>query len=210
MNGKTLELSENGILYRQFRTPSGLLGGIAGWFMGWQNRSMNYFALQCLRPGRDDAILEIGFGPGEAIYRLAKKKPVKRIAGVDPSEIMLEQARRRNESFIQNGRVGLLRGNVINLPFESGRFSKVFSVSTFHDWEDCALGLEEVRRVLCDSGLLLICLRCMPRHRFPWSAPGLSETDLQEDQKIIVKQGFHEVRQIADHRGRLVCLIANR
>jgi ubiquinone/menaquinone biosynthesis C-methylase UbiE len=208
MHAKILERSdENGVLYDQFRSPSGSLGRIAGWFMAWQNRSMNRFALQCLDAGHSDAILEIGFGPGEAIYRLAKNTQAKWIAGVDPSEIMLKQASRRNESFIQNGRVTLIQGSVVNLPFKSGRFSNVFSVSTFHDWEDRALGLAEIRRVLKDSGLLVLCLRRMPRHRFPWSAPGLSETNLMEDQRLIAKQGFREV-QIADHWRRIVCLTA--
>jgi len=103
-----------------------------------------------------------------------------------------------------------MQGSVVDLPFESGRFSKVFSVSTFHDWEDRTVGLAEVRRVLCDGGLLVICLRRMPRRRFPWSAPGLSETKLVEDQRLIAEHGFREVRQIADRRGRSVCLTAKR
>jgi ubiquinone/menaquinone biosynthesis C-methylase UbiE len=209
MHTKVLGLSgENDVLYQQFRLPSGMVGRVAGWFMAWQNRSMNRFALCCLDVRRDDAILEIGFGPGEAIYRLAKNTPATRIVGIDPSEVMLEQARRRNESFIQRGRVSLVQGNVVNLPFESGRFSRVFSVSTFHDWEDRARGLAEIRRVLGGSGFLVLCLRRMPRHWIPWSAPGLSEKDLTEDRSFIAKQGFREVQQIADHLGRSVCLIA--
>jgi ubiquinone/menaquinone biosynthesis C-methylase UbiE len=178
--------------------------------MAWQNRALNRFAVRCLNVGRSDVVLEIGFGPGEAIHRLATRTSAKWIAGVDPSEIMLNRACQRNESFIHNGRVRLSQGSVEALPFGSGYFTHVFSVSTFQDWDNQSAALAEVRRVLAEHGVFAVCLRRMPRLRFPWSAPGSSEIELFQDQQLIAKHGFRDVRQIRNRFRRFVCLIARR
>ena len=46
-----------------------------------------------------DTVLEIGCGPGYAIELLTRKRRARFVVGVDPSSVMLEQARKWQELF---------------------------------------------------------------------------------------------------------------
>ena len=148
--------------------------------MLWQNRALNRIAVSNLEVGHDDTVLEIGFGSGAAIKLLTQYSDARHICGIDPSDVMMEEATARNEDAIAVGRVHLLRGTVLKLPFRNKEFSRVFAVSTFHDWKDRATGLREIRKVLRDNGRLLLCLRPASRVRLPWSLPGLTEANWQK------------------------------
>jgi hypothetical protein len=55
----------------QFGNPHGLGGRIAGWIMATRpsNKERSAWAIDLLDPQPDDAVLEIGYGPGVAIER---------------------------------------------------------------------------------------------------------------------------------------------
>jgi ubiquinone/menaquinone biosynthesis C-methylase UbiE len=61
---------------------------------------------------------------------------------------MVEQARSRNATAIQSGRVDLRRGSVESLPFHDDSFDKVLAINSMQVWPDPAVGLREVRRVM--------------------------------------------------------------
>lgn len=147
----------------RFRQPQGAIGRWAGRLMAIANNGMNTFTagLMDVQPG--DRILEIGFGPGRLIERLAAEAKAGVIAGVDPSEIMLEQATRRNQESIAEGRVQLREGTVSALPFGDGSFDKVCSVDTLYYWPDPARDLGEVYRVLTPGGRCYITVRVSHR-----------------------------------------------
>src|SRR5262249_23345733 len=167
----------------------------------------NRIAVSNLEVGPEDTVLEIGFGSGAAIQLLREHSDARRICGIDPSDIMAEEATARNEAAIAAGRVQLLKGTVLKLPFRNEEFSRVFAVSTFHDWKDRAAGLREIRRVLRDDGYLLLCLRWAPHICLPWSLPGITESELAEDRRLITACGFRNVHTLGLHR-KVCCLIA--
>ena len=70
-----------------------------------------------VQPG--DRVLEIGFGPGVGVQLLAVSASSGWIAGIDPSQEMVEQATARDAADIGAGRVELRRGSVERLPFEN-------------------------------------------------------------------------------------------
>jgi len=197
--------------HSQFRLPRGLIGRIAGWIMALQNRAMNRITVEQLKIAPDDNVLEIGFGPGEAIKYLARKSQARTIIGVDPSPAMLKQGMSANKQSVDAGRVMLIQGTVGALPFAADRFSKVFAVSTFHDWESRSSGLREVRRVLKDDGKLVLCLRRARKHPLPWSSPGLTSSELSQDLGLIKSCGFKAVQLISRRRRRrIVCIVAKK
>jgi SAM-dependent methyltransferase len=179
---------------QQFTRPSGVSGRLAGWIMSWQNYRMNRLAVDYLNVGAGDRVLEIGFGSGEAIKLLVERTKAAWIAGIDPSTVMFDQAQAKNRAAIHSGRLCLKQGSVGALPFDDAQFSRVFAVSTFHDWRDVPEGLSEVRRVLCKHGLLLLSLRRAAQWRFPGTAPGLSERTLEADRQLLADQGFFNVQ----------------
>jgi len=201
---------QQALLQNQFRLPRGLLGRIVGWWMSRDNERMNRRAVELLDAGPADDVLEIGFGPGQAIEFLAQGTQARLIAGVDPSHVMVEQASERNRSFIAAGRVVLLAGAAGNLPFVGGRFSKVLVVANLQIWDSPAAGLAEVRRVLRPEGVLVAGLRRTPKRPGLFKSPGLKPDEIAALQTLIESQGFHNVRLVQRRRSRIVCLIASR
>lgn len=141
-----------------FGLPRGFLGELAGWIMGRVGVEHNAWAVAHLDVRPDDSVLEIGFGPGVSIKPLAELTTSGYVAGIDPSPVMLRQARRRNTGAIRSGRVELKQGGVSALPFGDQRFDKVLSVNNVMMWPDLQANLQEVYRVLKPGGLLVIAL----------------------------------------------------
>ena len=75
--------------------PRGLLGHVIGWILAAENRERIAWAVGQMGIEPTDHLLEIGYGPGLAIASAAIRVP----AGVDVSEVMLEQAAAELASF---------------------------------------------------------------------------------------------------------------
>jgi ubiquinone/menaquinone biosynthesis C-methylase UbiE len=140
----------------QFGKPTGSEGEQVGLIMAEANAAINSWAVSLLSIKVNEYVLEIGFGPGVAIQELAEHTPARLIAGVDHSEIMLTQASTRNARAIQDGRVELKLGSVSVLPYQDAYFDKVFTVNSFHFWNEPSTDLTEIRRTMKPNGLFAI------------------------------------------------------
>jgi ubiquinone/menaquinone biosynthesis C-methylase UbiE len=140
----------------QFGHPKGLLGQLVGAIMAYENRERNRWAVTLLGIEPNDHVLEIGFGPGLAIQEAARLASSGLVSGVDTSDVMLSQARRRNAAAVRAGRVDLRLGSAVALPFSDGTFDKVFVVNSLHHWPDPSAGLRELWRVLNPGGQVAI------------------------------------------------------
>jgi ubiquinone/menaquinone biosynthesis C-methylase UbiE len=179
--------------------------------MGRDNARLNRIAIELLDVGHGDRVLEIGFGTGEAIEYLVRYTAAQYIAGIDPSDVMVDNATGRNKEAIDAGRVLLLPGVVEDLPLPEARFSKVFAVCNFHMWQSRRKGLEQIRRVLVKEGLLAICLRkARARHRW-FARPGVTPEEIAGDLALLKAEGFRDVRTVERNVGQgVVCLLAQR
>jgi ubiquinone/menaquinone biosynthesis C-methylase UbiE len=144
------------ILLRAFGRPRGLLGRLGGMIMARTNADCGAWVADRLEVGPDDSVLEIGFGPGVVIQRLSTLVPAGRVAGIDPSQEMLGQARARNAAAIEDGRVELRLGSVERMPFDADSFDKVLAINSMQVWPDAVAGLREVRRVMKPSGRIAL------------------------------------------------------
>jgi len=104
----------------------------------------------------NDRVLEMGFGPGVVIQRLAKLAAAGHVAGIDLSREMVEQARARNATAVQDGRVELRHGSVEDLPFDDNSFDKALTINSMQLWPDVIAGLREVRRVMKAAGSIAV------------------------------------------------------
>jgi SAM-dependent methyltransferase len=198
-------------LGRQFGQPAGFAGALIGRLMAVKNARMSRLAVERLAIEPGDAVLEIGFGPGRALARAARRVTTGYVAGIDHSPLMVRQAARRNRRSMERGRVEIRLASVVALPFESGCFTKVFEVNTFHHWPDRAAGLREVRRVMAEGALLLLCLRMNPPVPRRFAAPGYSLSEVADIEALLHEVGFGEIRQERHRAGREVtCLFARR
>ena len=146
-------------LMSQAGKPAGLVGRIFGYMMAWHNRPDNAWTLELLEIAAQDSVLEVGFGPGQAIKSLADANPSVRVAGVDHSEAMLASATRKNRGAIATGRVNLIRGSVERLPFCDASFDRAFCINCIYFWKEPLQGLRELRRVLRPGGRIAVTVR---------------------------------------------------
>jgi len=141
---------------RQLRHPTGVAGHVAGRAMLLANRRANALAVEALEIGPYDDILELGFGPGQAIELMAALAPFATICGIDRSPVMFEQARTRNARAIRAGRVALRQGRFDDLPLPAASVDKVLAVNVVYFWTDPVRVMTEVARVIRPGGLVSI------------------------------------------------------
>ena len=144
------------MLLRAFGRPQGVIGRLGGMIMARTNRDCAAWVIGLLEIKPNDAVLEIGFGPGAGVALLVERTPVGHIAGVDPSPEMLRQATARNAAAIGNGRVKLRSGNADALPFADATFDKAFAINSMQVWPDAIAGLREMRRVVKSGGTVAL------------------------------------------------------
>ena len=140
----------------QLQHPSGLVGRLVGHTMGIVGEKANRLAVDALHIGVRDTILELGFGSGRAIELMASRATEGLVYGVDQSEIMFEQAKRRNRLASQAGRVLLYQAPFEPLPFPDQSIDKVLAVNVVYFWADPVAVISEIRRVLRPHGCVSI------------------------------------------------------
>jgi ubiquinone/menaquinone biosynthesis C-methylase UbiE len=173
----------------QFADPEGWAGRFVGVILALKNRERNAWTISMLDIQPNDQVLEIGFGPGQAIQEVAKLTPNGFVAGIDLSDVMVAQASKRNAASIRSGRVLLQQGAEAPLPFEDDRFNKVFAVNSMQFWSNLMDGLQEVRRVLKPGGRVVITIQPM------WAKTEEEVQSVAEKLVLQLKQvGFKQVR----------------
>jgi ubiquinone/menaquinone biosynthesis C-methylase UbiE len=144
--------------YAQFGRPTGLLGYAAGLLMAHRssNRKRNAWAVSLLGVRPDDRVLEVGCGPGLAIRELSRIARAGYVCGIDHSEVMLGQARRRNADGLRRGIVELRLGSVDELPAFDAPFDKILAVNTVLFWAQPDARLAQLRQRLRPGGLIAV------------------------------------------------------
>lgn len=148
--------------------PHGRTGRVFGWLMDVLNRGTHKFALRRLAVQRTDSILEIGFGTGQLAKMFARKARKGFVAGVDPSELMVDTARRRTRRYVRKEIVDLRLGDAARLPWPDKRFDKAAALHCFQFWSDPERGMSEVARVLRSGGIFLLVLRAHKARDHTW------------------------------------------
>jgi ubiquinone/menaquinone biosynthesis C-methylase UbiE len=127
--------------------------------MAHETRSQNLRVMDALGIDRSDQILDLGCGHGRSLTELAARAATGRVVGVDPSELMVKIAAKRNGALIEAARVDVVLATVDSLPFSDDAFDKVLCVHVFYFWEDIDVSLREIARVLTLGGRLGLLFR---------------------------------------------------
>lgn len=146
---------------RQPMHPHGLVGRLFGWSMDWLNRASADAAFDRLAVVPGERFLEIGFGTGLLLDRAAGARSGL-VAGVDPSELMVQTARRRLAKRHPDVAADLRVGTAAELAWPDSHFDKAAALHCFQFFADPLHDLTEIRRVLRAGATFVLVLR---RHR---------------------------------------------
>jgi len=194
----------------QLRKPSGLFGQlITVRLLNLANVPMNRLALEILQLQPDDHVLEVGFGGGDLIARMARIVTMGHITGIDFSIDALEACRKRFDTLIKVGTIELKCTSVDALPFSANTFTKACTVNTIYFWPDPVAALGQMHRVLKKNGTLLVCFS--PRavmEKQEIAQHGFRLFEPEEVKSLLSAAGFRNV-QIIFGQGRYgKCVVA--
>jgi ubiquinone/menaquinone biosynthesis C-methylase UbiE len=202
MRSIILPLIPKKFLAAQLRQPSGWFGKIVmGDLLNKGNDKINHLAVELLDIQPTDRVLDIGFGGGITIEDMVKLINTGKIYGVDFSQVMVAQAKRKFKDSIESGKVSIEFADVRQLPFDDNTFDKICTVNTIYFWEDPLASLREIKRVVKSSGRLVIGIRSadkmkdlpFTKHNFRLYAP-------EAVKDLLVGSGFSGI--LIEHRDK--------
>ena len=107
--------------------------------------------LEMLRKATPEKILDLGCGTGALLAQVMELNHVEAAYGLDLSVKMLAQAKHNIRG------ATLVQGDAEHLPFEDCIFDAVYCNDSFHHYPNPKAVLAEVRRVLKQGGLFILC-----------------------------------------------------
>ena len=140
-----------------FAKPRGLFGRVVGFILA--NRASNVrrgrWTVDLLALSRGDRVLEIGCGPGVALKAcLEILAESNEVVGVDHSDVMINQARRRNSQAVRTGKLKLITGTIDDLPAAERPFDRIFSINVIQFMADKEAFIASCMKRLAPSGVL--------------------------------------------------------
>ena len=120
-------------------------------------------------------ILDVGTGYGMNAEFLAHQLPkgAKKIWSIDPSEEVLENARKKVKESIPElaADIEFVTGSAEKISFEDGFFDAVVNVMVLHHIEHLEDSLREMARVTKSGGKLILIDYAPEAHKLDWSNP---------------------------------------
>jgi ubiquinone/menaquinone biosynthesis C-methylase UbiE len=198
---------------KQARKPSGLFGRmVMSVIFDRGNAFLNGFVYDLMSIQENDRIIEIGFGTGKLISKMAKRLKKGFIQGVDFSDTMVSIAQRRNKKSIANGKVKIVEGNFDEMVFEKDRFSKACSVNTLYFWPRPERTAKKIADILIPGGKLVLAfedIEQLEQRKLNQAVFHLYTTE--EVQQLLVDAGFSKnVSTVSRNRGKSTvhCVVA--
>jgi SAM-dependent methyltransferase len=108
------------------------------------------FALAAVAEG--ERVLDVGCGPGALTAELVERLGAAAVSAVDPSESFVTAAQERQPD------VDVRRASAEHLPFEGRTFDAALAQLVVHFMADPVVGLREMGRVTCRSGVVAACV----------------------------------------------------
>jgi len=103
-----------------------------------------------------ERVLDVATGTADVAIEFARRSTAGAIVGLDPSSRMLEIGRAKIARDPHAGRVELLEGDALALPFDDASFDVVTIAFGLRNLPDYRRGVGEMARVLRPGGCLLV------------------------------------------------------
>ena len=187
----------------QLRKPAGLFGRVVvARMLNRANGAMNALTLRLLELVPDDRVLEIGFGGGDLIARMAPVLTRGRIAGVDFSPDMTAFCAKRFRGLIESGRVELRCADASAMAHPDGAFTKACTVNTIYFWPDPVAALAEIRRTLAPGGRLVVSFNPpATAGKLPYTKHGFALYEPDRVRTLMREAGFRDLDVVGGSSG---------
>jgi ubiquinone/menaquinone biosynthesis C-methylase UbiE len=143
-------------LGKQLRKPSGYFGKLVSLLLQVRNKQFYLKIIQDLEIKNGDKIFEIGYVPGAGIKMIMEVTKDCLIQGIDFSELMYNQAVKRNIKFVNNDKVKLSFGDFLTSETEQEKYNKIFCVNVIYFWSDLNLVFGKIFAMLKKDGIFCI------------------------------------------------------
>jgi arsenite methyltransferase len=144
-------------LARQLGRPEGLRGRVVGRRLNQANRATVIAALAATGLEAGQVGADVGFGGGLGMSLLLERVgPDGHVHGVELSDTMLADARRRHRAEVSTRRMTLQRGRLEDLPIEDSQVDGLITINTLYFVEDVEPVFRELARVLRPAGTAVI------------------------------------------------------
>ena len=132
-----------------------------GMDINWRRRTIRQ-----LSPHRDGNYLDIGTGTGDLALELLKQSPKSQVDAIDPSEKMLDMARKKSMHLGVSRRPRFQNADALHLPMPDNFFDGVISGFCFRNIEHRQKALDEMYRVVKPNGKVLVLEATYPSNSF--------------------------------------------
>jgi SAM-dependent methyltransferase len=138
-------------LEKQFRKPSGFLGKITANKMLRSNSIEYEKIIDTLNIKPNAKLFEIGYGPGYGLGRILDEFNCT-ITGLDFSELMYKQAKKRNAQYIEKRKLDLHYGDFFDSRFNFSEFDLVYCLNVVYFWKDLLTPFKKINNMLNPNG----------------------------------------------------------
>ena len=142
---------------KQARKPTGMFGRFyMSRVFEKTNAELNALMYEALSIRENDHVLEIGFGTGSLIKKIAALLDNGLVEGIDFSKSMVAIAQKKNRKHIDNGRAKIHLGDFDEVLFDDNSFDKIFSVNTIYFWKNPDTTISNISRILKPGGKIFV------------------------------------------------------
>lgn len=196
-------------LSNQAGNPRGFLGKMILYSMNRGHSQLMKWGLSLLPLKDKISVLDIGCGGGLLIVHMLKAFPQSRVDGIDQSEESVSFITKRIEKF--QDRSTILQGDVKNMPYPAETYDLVTAFETIYFWKDLEKAFLEVKRILKQKGIFLICCSASDPKDTKWSdrIEGMVIYEGEKLKEDLEKIGFQKT-EIHKNKKGWMCVIAAR
>lgn len=186
-------------LGRQLRKPSGFYGKMVSRMMNMRNKISYKRIIKELDIKGGEKVFEIGYGPGLGIWMIADTIPDCSISGIDFSELMYQEAHKRNKKFVAQGAVHLQFGDFLSQEFIVEKYDKVFCSNVIYFWSDLRLAFSTVFSILNDGGVFCIFMTHKSELKETGFSKDFNKYSIETVEAELLNSGFQSVQYIREN-----------
>lgn len=200
--------------FENTRRPKGLGGKIMVKMMNSGHSKLAHWGFSKISVKEDAKILDSGCGGGANIALWLEKCKNGHIAGIDYSEISVDESKKRNSVAIKQNRCEIVQGNVADMPFADSTFDCVSAFETIYFWPGLEKCFGEVYRILKNGGIFIICNESdgtnAADEKWTEKIGGMKIYDKEQICAALKSVGFSETKSFSDEKRHWLCILAKK